>query len=256
MSGDGTSFAAATDIRSVGNNVFSVSHGTDRNLIVEFYTDAEYQEFASTQSGSAIYKDVDMIRIKTPGMNGNTIERKVKLVDDQASPADPNRFPNQWRAFKLQQEQRPDGTPIEQWAALKKSHVLTLKAQGVFVIEQIAALPDTSLGILGLEGRRLREMAKSYLDKDAQQAALSMALSDREKFRADLEALREQVSAMRGTDVAQQAQEMATMRQQIVTLQTEGAALKSENEALKAAAASIPTKPKRGRPSTKSKETT
>jgi len=241
MSGfEATNFASEKVIKT-GENSYFVQHGTDRNLIVEFYTDAAYHEFESTQKGHAVYKDVDMIRIRTPGLNGNTIERKVKLVSDGSSPSDPDRFPAQWRAYQQQQEQKPDGFPIEQWPVLKKSHVLNLKAQGIHVLEQVIALPDGSLGILGLDGRRLRDMAKSYLDTSKNQAQLSVALAERDQMRADLQALKETVASLKDADTAKLATELAAARQEI--------------EKLKAAPAQAPKK-KRGRPSLKDKEQT
>lgn len=238
MSAEGTSFAGETVIKT-GENKYFVQHGTDKNLLIEFYTDAELQAFESERVGHSVYKDVEMIRIRTPGINGNTIERKVKMVSDGSSPSDIQRFPNQWQAFKNSQAQRPDGFPIEQWPVLTKSQVLTLKAQNIHVLEQIVGLPDTNLQLLGMEGRKMRDMAKSYLERDKSQELLAAATAERDSLRNDLESLRASVETLKGADGATAAQELAAARKEI--------------EALKAAAASTPAKPKRGRPPNKSK---
>lgn len=237
MSFEGTSFAP--EIGLGGNGL--VQHGSDRNLIVEFYTDAEHQAYESQLAGHAIYKDVDMIRIRTPGINGNTFERKVKLKGDVSSPGDPDRFPAQWRAFKEQQEQRPDGFPIEQWPVLSKSMVLNLKAQGIHVLEQIAGLPDVNLGILGMEGRRLRDLAKAFMEQGKNQGALSAALAERDRFREDLEALKLAVASLKDGDTAKLAADLAETRQKL-------AAVNAENEVLRQAAPPAQEKKKRGRP--------
>jgi hypothetical protein len=84
-------------------------------------------------------------------------------------------------------------------------------------------------------------MAKSYLDQGQSQAQLSAALAERDQMRSDLAALKETVAALKVDDTAKLAAELASARQEI--------------EKLKAAAAQAPAPKKRGRPSTKDKET-
>ena len=175
---------------------FMVAQGDDRKLFVEFFLEPVYQEFESTKQGRPIYKDVEFVRIRTPGVTGSTVERAVKMDSDGVTPSDPERFPRQWQQFKNKQEQVQDGTRIEEWPPLKKSQVLELKAQGVHTVEHIAGLSDNNLGVLGLEARRLRDLARAFLDKAKEGAVLSRVIAERDALKADVEALKAQFAEL------------------------------------------------------------
>lgn len=188
------SFAEPTVVKT-GENYF-VSHGDDKSLWVEFYSEPVFLEFQSQKQGRPMYEDHDFVRIRTPGLGGNTVERRVRMEGDANVPSDPDRFPKQWQAYQNKQVQVQHGTPIEQWPPLRKGQVLELKAVGVHTVEQIAAISDTNLGVLGLDGRRLREMAKTYLDEAEKGAALSASLAREESLKADIEALKAQFAEL------------------------------------------------------------
>jgi len=189
------SFAPAK-IEQTGPDSYFVSHGDDRSLHVEFYMEAVHQAFESEKAGMPKYKDIPFIRIRTPGVTGNTIERPVKMQSDGVAPSDPQRFPRQWDAFQNQREQAHDGLPVEQWAVLTKSQVLELKASRLFTVEQVAGLPDSSLNLLGLNGRRLRDMAKALLDQGEKNAAVSAITAENERLKADVEMMKHQIAEL------------------------------------------------------------
>jgi len=191
---EGPSFAAAG--QQQGGDYFMVPQGDDRKLFVEFYLESVHQDFESKKHGRPVFKDVEFIRIRTPGVTGSTVEREVRMESDGIAPSDPERFPRQWQAFKNKQEQVQDGTRIEEWPPLRKSQVLELKAQGVHTVEHIAGLSDNNLGVLGLDARRLRDMAKSYLDKAQAGATVSALTAENQQLKADIEALKAQFAEL------------------------------------------------------------
>jgi hypothetical protein len=175
---------------------FMVPQGDDRKLFAEFYLESVYQEFESKKQGRPVFKDVAFIRIRTPGVNGSTVERPVRTEFDGTAPPDPDRFPRQWKAFENKQEQVQDGTRIEEWPPLRKSQVMELKAQGVHTVEHIAGMTDNNLGVLGLDGRRLRDMAKAYLEKSAEGATVSKLSAENQDLRSEVEALKAQFAEL------------------------------------------------------------
>ena len=98
-------FADPTVIKT-GTDSYQVSYGTDKGLYVEFTDEPKLQEFASESAGRPIYKQVPYIKIMIPGDKTKVIKREVKMKSDSVSPSDLERFPNQWAAFKAQEEQK------------------------------------------------------------------------------------------------------------------------------------------------------
>jgi hypothetical protein len=123
-------------------NSLHVVHGDDSRLYVEFTMEAIHQTARSEAEGRPIFKDVPHVRIHFPGDRTKQIFRPVKMADDHQGPADPRRFPNQWRAFEAQQEQVQTGTPIEQWGPLTKSQAMEFKAAHIHTVEQLAGVSE------------------------------------------------------------------------------------------------------------------
>lgn len=173
-----------------GNNVVQMAgHGTDKNLTVRFFIEPVENTFKSEKEGRVIYEDVAFVHISAPGAKTDII-RKVVLEDRMDVPSDPNRFPRQWQQFKNQQEQVPDGTPLEMCAFLSKARVMELKSQRIFTAEHYATLPDSTLQTLGLGALRERELCKAFLgNDDTKTRQLSEALAQVERMRQELAAL-------------------------------------------------------------------
>jgi hypothetical protein len=142
-------------------NSLHVTHGDDSRLYVEFTMEAIHQTAKSEEEGRPIFKDVPHVRIHFPGDRTKQIFRPVKFEDDHQGPADPRRFPQQWRAFEAQQEQVQTGTPIEQWGPLTKSQAMEFKAMHIHTVEQLAGIADSNLSWLG--ARELRDKAVAWL---------------------------------------------------------------------------------------------
>ena len=175
-------------------NSLHVTHGDDSRLYVEFTMEAIHQTAKSEEEGRPIFKDVPHVRIHFPGDRTKQIFRPVKFDDDHQGPADPRRFPQQWRAFEAQQEQVQTGTPIEQWGPLTKSQAMEFKAMHIHTVEQLAGIADSNLTWLG--ARDLRDKAVAWLaqaESGKESVRLTAELAKRD---ADIEELKRQVKEL------------------------------------------------------------
>lgn len=175
-------------------NSLHVTHGDDSRLYVEFTMEAIHQTAKSEEEGRPIFKDVPHVRIHFPGDRTKQIFRPVKFDDDHQGPADPRRFPQQWRAFEAQQEQVQTGTPIEQWGPLTKSQAMEFKAMHIHTVEQLAGIADSNLTWLG--ARELRDKAVAWLaqaESGKESVRLTAELAKRD---ADIEELKRQVKEL------------------------------------------------------------
>jgi hypothetical protein len=195
MSYEGTSYAQP-HVPSFGQGLVAVaSHGNDQNLTVRFYVDNVYQEFQSKQEGRAIYKPVNKVQITFPGAKTD-ITKDVQMEDEPNSPSHPSRFPRQWAAFLAQQEQIPNGVPLEMCKFLPGYRIMELKAQKIHTAEQYANVPDSVLQALGMGAMRERDLCRAYLSEDVKVAELSAALAEKDVMKADIEALKAQIELL------------------------------------------------------------
>jgi hypothetical protein len=109
------------------------------------------------------------------------------------------RFPREYAAFKAGKTLERDGTPLIDWKELSAGNIKELNQLGVVVVEQIAALSDTTTGSLRPYAR-LRDKAKAFLDsrKDVNaEADLDKKIgAETAKRDAEIEALKAQVEAL------------------------------------------------------------
>lgn len=152
-----------------GNN-YHVQHGTDAGLFVQFYLEAVQDEEESAKLGRPVYKDREFIKIIPVG-DKNTVICEPVTEEYKV------RWPSQYAAFKNQQAQPQEGTPLEYWPPLTKSQVMTFKAANVHTVEQLANVSDANLFNLGMGAREIRQKAISYI-KSAEGSAGVLALQE------------------------------------------------------------------------------
>lgn len=125
------------------------------NAIVRFYPEAKYLKYKSEASGHAVYDNRDYVEITFPGQDKAHHVREV-------TEADKARWPRQWAAYKANQEQVPDGTPLSTWPQLNPAQLKMLQSEGFQTVEQLEGAPDVNLqGIMG--GLDLRKRAQKFL---------------------------------------------------------------------------------------------
>jgi hypothetical protein len=182
----GNTMFATPQIIQQGQN-YHVQHGTDQGLFVQFYMEAIKNEEESLAQGRPIFNDREFIKIIPVG-DRNTV------ICEPVTEEHRHRFANQYAAFKNQQIQPQSGTPLEEWAPLTKSQVMTMKAVNVHTVEQLAAVSDGNLTNLGMGARELREKAIVYIEtaqSNAMPLAAQQKINDLEK---QVEALKNQLA--------------------------------------------------------------
>lgn len=187
-------FADAQIIKQGSNYV--VQHGTDNNLFVTFFMEAVHDEEESAKQGRPIYHDREFVKIIPVGDTKTIVCRPVDKIGTQSTPPDHIRWPRQYEAFKNQQTQTVEGTPLEHWAPLSKSQVLMYKSANVHTVEQLASVSDTNLANLGMGARESREKAIAYLQNAKDNAGITSLQMENETLKSEIAALKNQMEAL------------------------------------------------------------
>jgi len=176
-----------------GNN-YHVQYGSDEGLYVEFSIEAIQNQARSDEEGRPIFEDKEYITIRIAGDNKTVRKRPVLTKWEGNTPPDTERWPRQYQAFKNQQSQAIDGTPITEWAAITKSDAMSMKALNIHTVEQLAALGENNMQWLG--ARVMRDKAKAFLEQGKSGAVSSKLIAENEQLKADMEALKNQMAAL------------------------------------------------------------
>jgi hypothetical protein len=189
MAYEGPAFVAVNSPRGGETAQF----GRDDNLHVEFYQDSVLNTFKTNFEGRPVYDLVEMVYIHAPG-NKSDLRRKVRTTSEPNFPSDPERFPRQWRAFKDSTEQVDVGTPVDRVPFIQPHRAMELKASRIHTLEQLAMLPDQVVQGLGMDGRKLRDHARAYLDDATRMADIAARESENNELRAELAAMKQQLA--------------------------------------------------------------
>lgn len=184
-------FASERIIKHSATN-YSVSYGDDSSVIVEFFSEPVLQPAESEKEGRPIYKEVPFISIDFPGDKTKRVVRPVRTESNGSAPADTDRFPRQWEAFKNQQEFVATGTPITEWPPIVKAQAMELKGMKIYTVEALAGLPDTALSWFG--ARQLRDKAKTWLETAKTGSLSTEFMAEFEKMKADNAVMRQQMA--------------------------------------------------------------
>ena len=145
----------------------------DDKLFVQFFPGSIQDKKKSLEAGRPIFTDVEMIRIMVPGDKGNIVERVVREADKA-------RFPRHYAAYKNNQKDLIEGTPLEKWNYLSEAQVRELMHFNVRTVEQLAAMSDgNAQNFVGINV--LRRKAQEYLDIAAEGAPVAQLQAELEK---------------------------------------------------------------------------
>lgn len=163
-----------------------------KNTTFVYFEERPVQNNAkSLQEGRPVFDNVIFIVKIPPGDKYNVVDRK-------ASQQDKLNYPEQWERYQKKLEAKMPGTPLEAWPLLARNQVAELKALNIFVVEQLADLPDSQGSkIMGFQN--LKQKAQAFL-----RATSGIEQESKLKERDDLiakqgealKALSEQVAAL------------------------------------------------------------
>lgn len=177
-----------------------VSHGDDRNLIVEFYWKEKLIPAATEEQGRPIYKQEPYIHIMIPGDKTTDVHRPAQDKDKV-------RFAETWALFEAEEEQVTEGTPLSEWTILNVAQRSELKALGFRTVENVAAMSDVQMDRIGMGARKLKRMAEGYIEGASESVDSAKMSSELEKRDKEISSLRAQLaSALERLDEISKAQ--------------------------------------------------
>lgn len=147
---------------------------------------------ASAELGYDVPKMVTFILITPHGHKGDPLEFLAdEFIERKGREAREGRYDHAWVSefkaglaqFREGKEIPRHGTPLITWERILKSRRAQLAAKYP-TVEDLAAVPDSSLGEIGLDGRVLRDMAKGDIQakKDLSPVVKELA-EEKEKTR-------------------------------------------------------------------------
>ncbi len=140
-----------------GGHVGTVEYGGGaQGLVVFFYNKSAHNKQASLQAGRPVYGDQVFVRIAPPG-------EKLNVVDRPANGGDARRWPTQWNQFQQNKQQTIEGTPIDLLYPDNPSIGATMRASGVYTIEQCAELSAHAIESVGMGAQTWVNAAKKYM---------------------------------------------------------------------------------------------
>lgn len=168
----------------------------------DFYMGTAKNETKSHVAKRPIYDNVEMIRIRWAGNTKNEFHAPANDRSDRpvVDPATNDKYWPKWKdhpdfidayeAFMKGRETIGNGTPLEEWPTLDRAKCAELKAINIYTVDQLAGLDPAGLKRLGVEGPKLKEQAKLYLDRAAGAAVDARHQQEREEMQRQIDELK------------------------------------------------------------------
>jgi hypothetical protein len=160
----------------------------DMGLGVAFFVKAVENPRKSKEAGRPVYDNKEFVQIRFPADNKRELSAPahemhyVSHYKRQMTYAE--RFKESYAAFKANNEEFVDGTPIAELPFLSEAQRAELRAQKIRTAEQLAQLPDSAVRRLGMSGiREMRTQAQAFLDR----ASGTVEVAELRKQVADLQ---------------------------------------------------------------------
>lgn len=156
---------------------------------------------ASKEAGYEVPKMVTFILISPHGHKGDPIEFFAdEFIERKGKEAKDGRYDHTWvsefkaglAAHREGKTLPRNGTPLITWERILKTRREQL-ASRYPTIEDLAAVPDSSLGEIGMDGRVLRDMAKGDIQAKKDLSPLVKELADAKE---DNRRLQEQIETL------------------------------------------------------------
>lgn len=160
----------------------------DRRLSVRFSLETKLDQVKTDAEGREVYKDVEYVRILIPGDKTLNIFRPVQASDKA-------RFGDQYRAFKAQQGQTLQGTPLAGWPMITPAQRKELEYFNVFTVEQLAGMSDNyATGMMGVQ--QLKQAATQFLKNIETNAPSIKFQKELEKRDGEINALKDAIEKL------------------------------------------------------------
>lgn len=172
---------------------------------------------ASQKAGRPVPRVLTMVKVTSHGSKDEYVavaeewlkQKRQQAIQGNYPPDWVDGFEKQYKAYKDGAELPLDGTSVKLWSAIKREQAVRLDAIGYKTIEDLAQVPDSGLGEIGLDGRYLRDLARAWVTESKDrgvavrdladaQATIARQAQDLEDLRSRFAALESQISERRG----------------------------------------------------------
>lgn len=164
-------------------------HPSDNGLVPTFKTITTPNEAKSLKEGRPIFDEMEVCEIRFAGdrnkvsvFPANDVCTNPDGGSDQITYA--QRFPDQYKRFKDNNQQTLSGTPLTELTFLSEAKRAELRALNIHTAEQLSSLDGTPLKQLGMGGRAMKDQATTYLQhasQNAEPAAQAARIADLEE---------------------------------------------------------------------------
>ena len=172
----------------------------DDGNVVQVYWDTKKNEHATSIEGRPIFDKTLIVRVVSPGARNQEILHEAKRVDwkgnEHVNPQIMERFGKFVKAFEADKAPELQGTPLDVWPRLDVRQIAELRASNVHTLEALAAVPDGALPSLGMNGRELRESARTFLEAANGGAPIARLEAENKDLRDKLAQLEAAVAAL------------------------------------------------------------
>lgn len=131
-----------------------VRQGKENQAFVHFYRGSKRDNFSSQEAGVPIEKQVDYVRVHLAGERDSAI---YEVTEHHK-----RRWPQAWANYERGAEQAQNGTPLDVLFPRNPEIVATLKANHVWTVQALAAVPDSVTSIPFISDHKKR--AQGFLD--------------------------------------------------------------------------------------------
>jgi hypothetical protein len=150
---------------------------------------------ASDKAGYPVPRIALMIFVTSHGSKDCFTAPAESWIEQKHKDAAAGRYNPEWvkmyraalKEYKAGNELPRDGVPVKTWQMLTSEQRARAIAAKYTTVEDLAAIPDSGLAELGLDGRYIRDTAKAWIaegkDKGANARALADALAENERLR-------------------------------------------------------------------------
>lgn len=142
-------------------------------------------EEASRQTGRHVPRRATFVIIHPHGSKDETEHLIEEWLPRKRGEASRNMYNLEWveriekmyEAWKKGHELPREGTPILTWQMVSPEQNVRLRALGIAVVEDLAAIPDSGLAEVGLDGRYLRDLARGWIAEGQQKGINAQELA-------------------------------------------------------------------------------
>jgi hypothetical protein len=171
------------------------------HLRIKFYSSDVRNENKSKLAGRPVHDTVDMVEIRFPGDTKTIInafaDDPSKMVAGHGYVNYKQRFPRHWEVYERTKVNLEDGTPLGELTAIESAKRADLKAINIHTVEALASLSDTNMKKLGMEGSKLRDIAKAYLDRASGNATETRLIEENAEMKTQMSALEAELTRLK-----------------------------------------------------------